>query len=427
MGVGMGGEVEVVAPRGSALTVPTSAQVFASGLTLRTEERGVTTVRLENAGLVMESCRVVASQGGPAAVLVGSDAHAELRRCEIPSTDSDGFALVDEARLTLVDCAVGLPGSGDSQLRRFVTLTGPSHIRVTNTMFGRFRVVGTVRLTPNALARIQRANVLRVQPDREAWPTWAVDGLTHTNTIREALRLAEPGATIRVAPGVYHESIEPTRSVRIVADASAPDDVVIDGGKGEFGLRLDADVSVLVEGVTFRLHRPDAKQRSEAVAVLQGHLEMADCRIEAFGAETSVPEGLAVGRMRKSEAAGANGDALPAAEAAAQEAVAAAASVVLRRCRITSDALGITVRGQNEVAVWDSEIVGRVAGVVPVSGGRAELVATTIRGCERGIQLRGSEARARLEACVLSGNGDAWAFDSGADKTQLSVTGTSVR
>ena len=115
------------------------------------------------------------------------------------------------------------------------------------------------------------------------------------------------------------------------------------------------------------------------------------------------------------------------AQAAAQETVAAVASVILRRCRITSDALGVTVRGQNQVAVWDSEIVGRVAGVVPARGGRADLVATTIRGSERGVLLRGSAARARLEACVLAGNGDAWVFDGGADKTQLSVTGTSVR
>jgi hypothetical protein len=427
--LGVGGEVEVVATQGSVLTVPMSAQVAASGLTLRTHERGVPTVSLEEASLVLDSCRVVASRGGPAVAVSGPSARAELRRCEVPSTDGDGFTVVDDARLDLVDCAIGLPGSGDGELRRFMSITTPRHVRVTDSVFGRYQIIGTERLTANSLARIQRSNILRVVSDQAAWPNWAIDGLTHTTSIGEALELAEPGATIRVAAGVYHESIEPTRAVRIVADASTPGDVVVDGGTSEFGLRLDSDVAVFVEGVTFRLHKPDGKQHSETVSVRRGHLELADCRIEAFDSTDSwVPAGVAVGRpVKRPSAAEAAGHPELDVVAAAEESVAAVASVVLRRCRISSDALGITIRGQHDVAVWDSEIVGRVAGVVPAYGGRADLVATTIRGCERGVQLRGTEAQIRLEACVLSGNLDAWAFDGGATKAQLSATGTSVR
>lgn len=427
--LGVGGEVEIIATEGSALTVPMNAQVAASGLTLRTRDQdGVPTVRLEEAGLVLDSCRVVASRGGPAVAVGGPSARAELRRCEIPSTDGDGFYVAGDARLDLVDCAVGLPGSGDGELRRFMNITTPRHVRVTDTVFGRYQIIGSERLTTNSLARIQRANVLRVVPERSAWPTWAVDGLTHTTTIGEALELAEPGATVRVAPAVYHESIEPTKTVRIVADSSQSGEVVVDGGQSEFGLRLDSDVSVVVEGVTFRLHKPDAKQRSETVVVRSGHLELADCRIEAFDStDTWSPEGLAVGRAKGPGVATEAGHPELDAEAAAQQAVAAVASVVLRRCRISSDALGISIRGAHDVAVWDSEIVGRTAGVMPVFGGRADLVATTIRGSRSGVLLRGADARARLEACVMSGNTDAYVFDGGASAKQLSVTGTSVR
>jgi len=371
---------------------------------------------------------VVASRGGLAVAVDGPAARAELRRCEIPSTDSDGFFVGNDARLELVNCAVGLPGSGNGELRRFMSITTPHYARVTDSVFGRHKIVGTERLTIDALARIQRANVLRVVPDPDDWPPWAVDGLTHTSSIASALELAEPGATVRVAAGEYRESLEPTRSVRLVADDSTPGEVVVDGGKNEFGLRLDADVAVFVEGITFRIHKPDSEQRSQAVSVLSGHLELADCRIEAFDSSDGwVPEGLSVGRLGQPVVATQAADPELDAQAVANEAVAAAASVILRRCRISSDALGISIRGRHNVAVWDSEIVGRVAGVAPVYGGRADLVATTIRGCQSGVQLSGADAYARLEACVLSGNTDAWVFDDGATETQLSVTGTSVR
>ena len=299
-------------------------------------------------------------------------------------------------------------------------------------------------LTGQHVALVQRSNHVRVQAERTSWPAWALDGLTHTETLAEALAVAEPGATVLVAPGTYVESLAPTRPVTIVAES--PGSVVVDGGQAEWGLLLDADVAVEVRGLTFRLRKPDQEQVSEAVAVRRGHLELADCRIEAFDStDTWSPEGLAVGAPVSGRTAPdaedgpiapdgsvAAADPAPAdtagdAEGAADAELARAVTVVLRRCKISSDAVGITIRGAHAVSVWDSEIVGREAGLSQQLGGRAELVATTIRGCERGIRLGGPAASASLEACTLADNERPFAFDGGADAHQVELQGTNVR
>ena len=440
--LGTGGEVVVEATGGSALSVPSAAEVSISGVTLRTAGRGVPTVRLDDGRLVLESCRVVAAQGGPAVAVGGPSARAELRRCEIPSTDGDAFFVSGDARLELSGCAVGLPrsaprGEEHVELRRYVIADSPRHVRVSDTVFGRYELKGSTRLTAQLLARIQRSNVLRVSSDPAAWPGWAIAQLTHCATIGEALEAAESGATIRIAPGTYSESLQPTRSVNLIADTRDGGVVIVDGGQNVNALRLDDDVSVSIKGVTFRLHKPDEVQRSETIAVRRGHLELADCRIEAFDStDTWQPEGLAVGMPDEllvdvvvdDEAVVVEGeDPVLVAQARAESAVAAASSVILRRCRISSDALGITVRGDNKVAVWDSEIVGRLAGVLPSRGGQADLVATTIRGSVRGVQLGGPDATARLEACILTGNEEAFSFEEGAEQEQLELAGTTVR
>jgi len=455
--LGVGGEVLVVAPAGSALSVPAGSSVGVAGISFASEAAGVATVRIDEAEARLESCRLLPALGGPALAVTGVQARAELRRCEIPGADGDGLRVADEARLDLVGCSVGLPGSGDGELRRYLVAEAPRHVRVTDSVFGRYLVGGSERLTQATLAAIQLGNTLRVQADPASWPNWAVAGLTHCASLGEALAVAEPGATVLAAPGVYHESLRPTRAVRLLAEI--PGSVVVDGGQSESALHLEADVAVVVQGITFRLHRPEGVGRSETVVVRRGHLDLSDCLIEAFDSTDAwQPEGLAVGAPAvpprqpdaddafgaTSPSAGtppalataspspggpATGEGTPAAGAAVPPGadLAAVASVVLRRCRIASDAVGITVRGAHSVSVWDSEIVGRLTGVRPDVGGRAELVATTIRGCERGVRLGGPGSSAALEACTLADNAEPFAFDGGAQVHQLRLAGTSVR
>ncbi len=477
--LGVGGDVDIVSPSGAALSVEAGSDVEVSGVTLRSRSPGVATVRLQSASLLLDACRIVPAQGGSAVHASGKGALAQLRRCEIPAAAADGLTISDEARLEMTGCAVGLPGREDagSSMHRFLLADVPRSVRVTDCVFGRDHVQGPETLSAGRLARIQRSNTLRVEADQEQWPSWALRGLTHTTTVTRALELAEAGATIRVAPGLYRESLRPSRSVRLVADSPNGEAVVVDAGTKPFAMRLDAPVSVYAKGLTFRLSEPASpRQLSEAVSVRDGQLELEDCRIETGESSRAWrPRGLAVGNASFNRVGAASAGAssvqrtpaepgnaraadgsssTPAGEETAQAAEGSSdssieaprlsgssetqageltaalekvASVVLRRCRITSSALGVSIDGAHEVTVWDSEIIGRVAGVRPRAGGRADLVATTIRGCEKGVQLDGPLSLARLEACVLSGNQDAWVLLDGATEAQLSVTATNVR
>jgi parallel beta-helix repeat protein len=74
-------------------------------------------------------------------------------------------------------------------------------------------------------------NVADTEPDRpnQGGPTHvvAVDGSGDFTTIQAAVDAAEPGATIRIAPGTYEEAVRVTTDLTIVGGGDQPADVVV--------------------------------------------------------------------------------------------------------------------------------------------------------------------------------------------------------
>ncbi len=125
----------------------------------------------------------------------------------------------------------------------------------------------------NALAKASRDGVVKAGPSR----TIDVDrnGGGEVRTISEAVRLATPGTTIRVAPGAYDEQVQLDKTLRIVAKDPANRPSVFQ--RQYPALYVSGGASV-VENIDF-----SSTERDSGVWIVSGGLTLIGCRIATLG------------------------------------------------------------------------------------------------------------------------------------------------
>lgn len=234
-------------------------------------------------------------------------------------------------------------------------------------------------------------------------------------SLKVALRQAEPGATIRVLPGRYRESLEVDRPVRLVAEG-APGEVVLEGPRGPALTLKASDVEV----VGFQLERATAE--GPVVQVEGGEACLKACRIqgaseclvEVQGARLGLEGGSLQGQGAFGLRAGVGAEVLLV--GLMVEGFQRAALVLEGGARLRGEGLevgqgvgvGLWLRGGAQGHLESCQVVAREAGGVEVEdGGRLTMRGGRLAGSRMAGLLVLARGQAELEGVVVEGHGAA--------------------
>jgi F-box protein 11 len=212
-------------------------------------------------------------------------------------------------------------------------------------------------------------------------------------TIGAALRHAEPGALIRVAPGVYEESLVLNKQVEIIGDGS-PGQVVLQNKNSECLIMLGD--SARISKLTIRGQAGQQNKLYHAVSISRGKLILEDCDISSDSLACIAIYG-------------------------------AAADPIIRRCRIHGGKKnGVLVESNGRGLLEDCDIFGNAEVNVKIQEGAQP----TLRNCkvhdskQAGILLM-NLCKATLENCTVFDND--WSGIIVQDESEGAIRGCKIQ
>lgn len=248
-------------------------------------------------------------------------------------------------------------------------------------------------------------------------------------SLRVALRQAEPGASIRVLPGHYRESLVIDRPVRILAEG-APGEVVLEGSRGAT-LTLGAP-GIHLEGLTLT----GQDTGTPVVHVISGEACLKDCRVqgassslvcvEGAGTRLTFDQGSVVGAgdvgmtVRQGGALTLSGTGLEGFQRAAVLAE-QGAQVRARDVRM-GQGIGVGFWGRSgaQLHLQGCVVEGREAGGAEVEdGARLEVQGGTFTGSRMAGVLLNGHCQAMLQEVSLVGHGASGLHVEGEGRAQL--------
>jgi hypothetical protein len=312
-------------------------------------------------------------------------------------------ASADELRTALLGALE--PGPATVRVRRLPTrLASPAPEDAAARAAPRRRLGRRLAAALLAAALLAPAAWLGAEAWRERTRLdWRVDpaGGGHARTIGEALARARSGATIRIAPGTYRESLEVARDVALVGDTAAGARPVIAPAAGS---------CVVARAVRLRLAA--LALRNEAAAPC---LDLAGGVVAVDASEIASREGAAV--VAREGVRLSLADSVVASSGAAGVMVAGGASALLAATALReAGGSGILARGGAELTLRDVTVedTGQ-AGLLLAEGAAATLERVRIADTGRsGIELRGGARLAAREGAVERAGGAGLFLGEGA-------------
>lgn len=351
-----------------ALRLTRHLPVRVSGLVLRGGSDGGAVAEVRAGQLALEACRLDVAPGG-----VGVDSSAQLvtRDCLVQAGIGSALRLAPGAGTALHGLRVAWDAGNFAPL----LVPGPHPpVRLVGGQLGRLVLTRPQLVDAELLASLPDDGRLPVwvEPDRDAWPSWALEDQTHFATIQRAVDGAPERAVIQVAPGSYHERVGLLRPAELLA-RDGPGSVQLSWeGQGQAALWMNAPAGTLVTVVGLEL-LSDAGQGRATVQVNGGRLTLRDVT-------ATNPRGAVLVVTDHHDAS----------------------HVTLAGGALDGAAAGALVSGPRATLLTSAATVtADDAAVVVVDGASARLKATTLSGGRCALELHGPDARARLEASLL--------------------------
>ncbi|MCB9899496.1 MAG: hypothetical protein H6825_15935 [Planctomycetes bacterium] len=290
-----GARVELVGKGGPAIEVADGANVMLSGMSLRSEGAAASgrpraTLAEGAATLELLDCSIEPAPDGAAILARGTEQHPatlRLRGCRVPSADGVALQLDPSAVIELDETQI----EWSTDLRHAPLVGEPlperSHVRASRLgdlqladVSGDGFVDLATRLSEAAAERhLGDGGPLVVSARSDGQPYWARPGATLFQSLGAALERVSAGGTIEVDPGLYAESLHPTRGVTLMR-RGASGEVVVAPREGP-ALLLDSGAQVTVRGL--QLTRSALRMLPDTeptVRVAAGRLQLTDCVLE---------------------------------------------------------------------------------------------------------------------------------------------------
>jgi hypothetical protein len=246
---------------------------------------------------------------------------------------------------------------------------------------------------------------------------WLVDAAGHGDlaTISAALARAPAGATIRIRPGQYSESLTISRPVTLIGIRENGAQPVVIAAKGPCLAATAAFAHVL--NLSLRAEN-SASRDGTCIELTAGRLEIEGARVSGSGTAVAVRGGA---ELRLVDTALSGG-----------LLVAGGARTAIAGGEIRdAGKSAIVVRGGSDLRLSETEVAGsREAGLLLAEGATAQIEKAKIGGIgASGIEI-GSGARATIADSTIAGAGQAgvFVFDGGkavVERTQITGSGLS--